>query len=329
MAIPRSSQISTDNTCYYHCYSRCVRRAFLCGEDYQTGVNYNHRKKWLVNRLAKLGSIFTIDICSYAVMSNHYHLVLHINLKKAKSLSNEEIIERWHQIYKGNLVTRRYISGKNISKYEMALVNKYAKIWRKRLNDISWFMRCLNEHIARKANFEDKCTGRFWEGRYKCQALLDESALLSCMVYVDLNPIRAGAAKILAESEHTSIKQRVAEHLSKKKSANNKLVPLMPMMVDYKVPDHKEILPLLLASYIELVDWTSRAITCKKKYAVDKNAPAILGRIEYNVRHYMDAAEHFEERFSRFAGKLDTLKRFCSKHRLPWVHGVGKKLYPS
>ena len=93
-------------------------------------------------------------------------------------------------------------------KAALDLLAKQVSDWRSRLTNISWFMRVLNEKIARMANKEDECTGRFWEGRFKCQALLDEQALMACMVYVDLNPVRANMAATPEESEHTSVKSR-------------------------------------------------------------------------------------------------------------------------
>ncbi len=73
MPKPRKVQVSLETTPYYHCVSRCVRRAFLCGVDDLSGKSYEHRREWIVDRIKELVEIFAIDTCAYSVMSNHYH----------------------------------------------------------------------------------------------------------------------------------------------------------------------------------------------------------------------------------------------------------------
>ncbi|MCU4677283.1 hypothetical protein N7931_16795 [Catenovulum sp. 2E275] len=170
MAKPRSSLISLADTPFYHCISRCVRRSFLCGEDKVSGQCFDHRKLWLVERIKKLAAIFCIDIAAYAIMSNHYHLVLRVNTDLAKSLSDDDILLRWTTLYQPSFILSRYLAGRKPSQSEQLVLASLAKQYRERLTSISWFMRNLNEFVARQANFEDKCTGRFWEGRFKSQA---------------------------------------------------------------------------------------------------------------------------------------------------------------
>ena len=130
---------SLDATPFYLCTSRCVRRAFLCGNDPLTGRSYEHRRHRIEHDLLRLASIFFIDVVAFCVLT--------------------------------------------------------AKL--------------LNENIARSANYEDKCTGHFWEFRYKSQVVLDEKAVLSAMAYTDLNPIRAAMVATPKTSDHTGIKLRV------------------------------------------------------------------------------------------------------------------------
>ncbi|WP_199405245.1 transposase [Corallincola holothuriorum] len=205
MTRPRSELVSPADTPYYHCVCRCVRRAFLCGEDRFTNTDYSHRKQWVLERLALLGEVFTIELCAYAVMSNHYHLVVHLNPKRAESLSDTEVAERWAKLFTWPIMVGRYLAGKLTTDAEKQVAIDIIQQWRERLSDISWYMRCLNEHIARKANEEDKCKGRFWEGRFKSQAILDEAGLLACMTYVDLNPLRAGVVDTPEQSVDVSI----------------------------------------------------------------------------------------------------------------------------
>lgn len=195
MTQPRRQLVSRVDTPYYHCVSRCVRRAFLCGTDSTTGQCYEHRRPWVEDRMRLLSSLFAIDICSYTVMSNHYHIVVKLN--STQDWSDHEVLQRWLILHKGPVLVQRYRSGEALSQVERNAVSDIIQVWRHRLQDLSWFMKCLNEPIARTANAEDGCTGHFWESRFKSQALLSEEALLSCMAYVDLNPIRGILVPVL------------------------------------------------------------------------------------------------------------------------------------
>ncbi|TBR41385.1 transposase [Marinomonas agarivorans] len=316
MPTPRRQQISLADTPYYHCVSRCVRRAFLCGEDDLTGKNFEHRRGWIEDRLLFLASVFSIDVCAYAIMSNHLHVVLHINQSQALNWSMEEVLERWHRIHQGTVFTQQFINGETLPKHAMAFVKASAETYRQRLMDISWFMRELNEPIARMANQEDECTGRFWEGRFKSQALLNESALIACMAYVDLNPLRAclinKEATTPENSDYTSIKKRVI-HAKKYQTQPANLLPFL----GYEKEETKEQqsisgLPFRLTDYLELVDVTGRVIQEEKRGSIDLTLTPILQRIGLTSSQWLMITTQFEEQFHTAIGSEEDLTKFSA-----------------
>ena len=210
MALPRSQYVKDGQEGVYHCFSRCVRRAFLCGRDAVTNRDFSHRKQLLVDRLRHLALIFAIEVCAYAILENHYHSILRTRPDIVATWSDWEVATRWLMLFPRH----RSIGGATRLPAEeeiRALANRPERIaqLRQRLCSLSWFMGRLNEFIARAANKEDNVKGRFWEARFKCQALLDDAAIVACMVYVDLNPIRAGVAATPEESNFTSIQERI------------------------------------------------------------------------------------------------------------------------
>jgi len=344
MTAPRKTQIHIDTTPYYHCISRCVRRAFLCGKDQFSGQSYEHRKQWIVDRVKQLSGVFAIDICAYAIMSNHYHLVLRVNHDDVARWSADEVMDRWCGLFKGPLLVNRYRSGESLSQAERDAVSDIVNEWRERLMDISWFMRCLNESVARAANIEDGCKGRFWEGRFKSQALLDETALLTCMMYVDLNPIRAGIHKTPELSEYTSIQERLIplkKSISKNKKKRRKqktkttsktpfspienyaFTQLLPFMGDHN--QQKNSAPGIdfhLQDYITLLDWTGRAIRQNKRGAIPANILPLMERLQVNESEWVNMVNYFGRRFYRVIGPIEAVKKIGKQINDHWVKGL-------
>jgi len=197
--------------------------------------------------------------------------------------------------------------------------------WRQRLASISWFMRCLNEPIARAANREDDVSGRFWEGRFKSQALLDEKALVACMAYVDLNPIRAKIAQSPETSAHTSIKRRIERahatplpnHLDQLSSG------LLPFAGNPR-NDMPRGLPFSLSDYLELVDWSGRIIREDKKGQIPAQLPDILQRLELDSRHWLYLTQHFEHPFRQLVGAAHHVRSACEALGQRWVQGISQ-----
>lgn len=324
MTTPRSQQIDLEMTPYYHCMSRCVRHAYLCGDNSLTGQNCDHRKGWIESRMKYLSSIFGIQICSYAVMSNHYHMVLYVDRELVSNWSDEVLLERWGALFPFDGAKMQDFNQRGVC------IQERLAVIRERLSSISWFMRAMNEWIARESNLEDNCAGRFWEKRFKSQALLDEGAILAAMAYVDLNPIRAGIASTPEMSEYTSIKSRIEALglVSNKEEINLKPQPIDLMPFQQEGLTESQI-SFQLSDYLTLVDQTGRSIRNDKKGFIPAMISPILERLQLNPVEWTRMVKSLEKEFVHAVGSQASIRLFSSKHskRAPKGFAFSKKIY--
>ncbi len=265
-----------------------------------------------------LASVFAIDVCAYAVMSNHYHVVVRINAEKAKGWDDLEVIGRWTQLFAGREITHGALIGERLDQAEQTFLEAKITEWRERLFDLSWFMRCLNEFIARRANHEDRCKGRFWEGRFKSQALLDDRAVMACMAYVDLNPIRANMAELPEQSDYTSIQRRI--RLPGERS-------LLPCSDYSKEPSS---LPFSLVEYIEFVEWSGRMIRKDKRGFIPEAVPPILQRLQMEHAAVIDFLKSNEHAQLSALGPISRIRNLAERVGKTFIKGlwVGRRLCP-
>jgi hypothetical protein len=346
MGLPRSHYVNEEQEGVYHCFNRCVRRAFLCGSDSVTGRDFSHRKTWIVDRLRFLSAIFAIEVCAYAVMENHYHTILRTRPDIVALWSDREVATRWLTLFPRH----RDKSGTPAPPSEIdicALADSPDRIaqLRRRMSSLSWFNGRLNEFIARAANKEDKVKGRFWESRFKCQALLDDPAIAAGMVYVDLNLVRSGLAATPEESDFTSIQERIRAWQQERMSTpavSGDPVPvsavtplpgitpesfgtlshdcwLCPIQSDSR---RRGILGMTATEYINLVDLSGRLTRALKPGTIDADLAPILLRIGANPDAWLDTVSRFGSRFHLAAGLLSHLRLFADQLGRRWLKGV-------
>lgn len=253
MTRPRSQLIDRDVGGFYHITSRCVRRTWLTGRDPVTGKDYSHRRDWIEARLLALTNVFTVDVHGYAVMSNHYHIVIHYQPRAARRLSDKEVARRWLTLF-----PPRPEENLEESIDTLAENTERIAVLRERLGDLSWYMRCLNAPIARRSNIEDDCTGRFWDGRFRSIPLPDERAVHACMAYVDLNPLRAGDTDRIEAPTHTSLSRRLEEANTRPELLDKAMAPMTFNVSRGHIESSGEtVLALSLKEYLAHVRWVA------------------------------------------------------------------------
>ncbi len=209
---PRHQLVDFNNPLFYHLVSRCVRRSWLCGRDVRTRRDYSHRKSWFTERLKQLGGAFAIDVYAYAIMSNHFHLVVYYDPSAPSRWTDDEVADRWLRVCPPKTPDGDIDEGMlELRKSELLSDQELLAKTRAKLGSLSQFMKFLKQPIARRANREDNCLGHFFDQRFYSGALLSEAAVLAAMAYVDLNPVRAQIAQTIEDAKHTAIHARLAK----------------------------------------------------------------------------------------------------------------------
>ena len=316
MTYARREIVEINEVATYHCVSRCVRRAFLCGKDPFSAKCYEHRRRWIRKRLIAWVAVFAIEVIAYAVMSNHLHSLIKTRPDLAKDWTDEEVARRWRLLFP---FRRRHGKAAEPSRGEIQAITadpEKVALYRERLCSISWFNRCLNEHIARLANVEDACKGRFWEGRFQCQRVFDIAGIIACGAYIDLNPIRAGVAKTLEGSDHTSIQDRIYEHTKKARPAAKRWEKV-PLLSIEEATEGK----LTVEEYFEIVDEAGRQIKAGKGSISSKVAP-ILERLKIRPERWVEATESFSKKFRRVVGPAEYFEKAAARAKKRCFHGI-------
>jgi len=316
-----------------------------------------------VERLEQLAGVFAVDVAAYAVMSNHFHIVVRIDADRVQDWDAEEVLRRWTQVFAGPLLVQRYLADPDsLGTAETAAVLDWVETYRSRLMDLSWYMRVLNESIARMANAEDGMTGRFWEGRFKSQALLDDAAVLTAMAYVDLNPIRAKLAETPKTSNYTAIAERLAElqgrvprpHVagsddlrgadrtgeadetenppespdqgnqcpSLQKQPRLAALPCAPLMPFDATGRLATAIPFAFEDYLELVDGSGRVIREDKRGFIPGATPAILERLSIDPEQFIRTAGRTLHRFGSAIGTPEHLTERCVSRNVAYLRGI-------
>ncbi|WP_407278824.1 transposase [Aromatoleum evansii] len=355
MTRPRTALVCLADTPWYHIVSRCVRRAFLCGKDHYTGRCFEHRRGWIVDRIGQLSAVFAIDVAAYAVMSNHFHLVVRVDAERATNWSRDEVLRRWTQLFDGPPAVRDFLAARSDTPTAVTLhvIDRLVEKYRSRLTDLSWFMRVLNESIARQANAEDDVTGRFWEGRFKSQALLDEQAILSAMAYVDLNPIRAQMADTPERSEFTSVAERIAE-VARAPSAGSPTtvrpsvspsspesaadasdsadmphgetrpasLPKQPLMPFDATARLSAAIPFAFDDYLEVIETAGRCVRPDKRGAIPRQTPRLLERLGIAPDQFITCATSLMRQFGSAVGAPRNLTQLCAARQVKYLRGM-------
>jgi hypothetical protein len=337
-AAPRSETVDPFEVAVHHCFNRCVRQERLCGDQFE------YRRQWIRDHCQMLAQLFAVEITFHGLMGNHLHFELRSRPDIVRTWSDPECLERWMRISKSTKafhddwpeIDERLLAMRLAERLPDA---EYLQQVRRNLSDISCLMGALEENIARRANAEDGTHGHFWESRYKNLNCVDETGILLCGLYIDLNQVRAGEAPTPEDSRWTSAYERIqgrqwqadqeAGRMSEEDAAQGPPDGWLSALTVQEGPeaDIREtvysstpwrasdlgIIPYSLEYYLELLDWTGRQIRSDKPSAIPAHLAPILERLGIRESFLIEVVKNLTSIFRRGVGRLENLRKLAQR----------------
>lgn len=263
---------------YYHLINRCIKHFNLCASDKKIKADYKHQRKCIERRILQMAHIFSVNVYAYAALRSQYHLVIYSDPQAPLNWTAQEIAERWLKLApmrmngtKGKLQREERLQ---------ALINnsKLIEKYRYRLGCLSWMIKFLNQSFAQENHKEGKVNRLLAESHCSVQPLLDETAVLACMTYIDLSPTLSGIYKKPLDSQFTSIQNRckyLREH--------DLLKPTLSIAGNVC----NRSLTLLLKDYSQLVEWTGKNITCLNDAKIPTYLNSLLSDLHLNKKNWL------------------------------------------
>lgn len=304
MATPRNQLVDANTAMFYHITSRCVQGAWLMGKDPRTKVDYSHRKAWLISRIESLTPAFAISVETFAIMSNHFHLVVYYDPLAASTWSDEEVARRWYIAHPSQLDDPDDPACVEEAIQLMLDDPERIEHGRKQLGSLSEYMKCLKQPIAYRANRESDTDGNYWAKRFYSGAVLSEDALTAVMAYVDLNPIRARIVRHLKDCQNTGLQNRMKKGAFDPKDLQAYLQPCADGLKGQR-PERSMNLAKYLSFLTEIL-----AIERDTRHAPPP--PADSQRLLTREERWV-AAKHALRRAPRAIGEARELSRWLSK----------------
>jgi len=342
----RKHLVDDSATGSFHCISRCVRRAFLCGDEAE------HRRAWVRDLLRDAAGAFAIDVLAYAVMSNHLHLVVRTDPNRVAAWTAGDIARRWAAAHPRTGDDGQPTPWSDDDLAAHASDAAWVAKTRLRLRSLSWFMKCIKERLARRANRADRCTGHFWEGRFQSVPLLDQAAVIACMAYVDLNPIRAAIADRPETSDYTSAQNRISARQAYRRAAAlldqsdaGELVPSLRHAAEAtrtagpeaglwiapitRATAGRDTPPLLSSvdDYLTLVDETGRIVRTGKRGVIPPHLAPILDRLNLDLDAWMALMRGAGSFLGGAFGHLAARAREAIRRGARWIVDITRGLY--